>query len=749
MKKTFKLLALILALVMVLSAFPVFGFADDDTGEGDTGEPESSVVQIDICEEDGQSGIQSALDRARDNATDEKPYYINVGAGTYWLDYSLHIYSNTYLKLDEETTFIKIEKDDKRAGDNMIKTGSWGIDDASGYFYKNITIDGGNWNENFMGNTAVKLVHGKNITVKNIHLSNITDSHFMEVAAVNGITIDNCSFTDQVHDSNLVAKEDANEAIQFDLLNARHINGYSHMEDEVDYLNHNITVTNCTFKNLNRGIGSHTAVNGKYYKNVVFKNNTFSGIRSNAIICFNMQNVDISGNTISSVGNGIEFDAMTANANGFIPSNDEGFVPKIQTSNAKIYNNKITVTGTDAANAIYIRGSKFLSAVKNTEGYTMPAANYYISGVTISKNTLSVKGANSCPIILTNTKSSVVDNNTITGARADYIGIYIKGGCTAVSVTNNKINAKCLEGIKALDYPGNMKYAPISVDKIDKNVIPYASKFGIRLTDTIANSVSSNTISNTGAESILVEGGKSPKLLINNNKITSPKGRAVYVKGPATIGNINYNTISNPAGDAIVLNEKVVSNRIGQNTITGGRRSIWLIASSAKSVDANVISGCSDLGLCFENSASCQKVSANKISKCKNIAIRVHKNCSVKLYPNTFSGNKVNGYVVSGTKNYTVGNLAYVKSAAKKNGKTIRVTWNKNTKATGFYVYRSTKATSGFSLIGKVSSKYNYYNDKTAKAGTYYYYRVMAYRNIPGSKAVQYSSYNTSAKAKR
>lgn len=63
--------------------------------------------------------------------------------------------------------------------------------------------------------------------------------------------------------------------------------------------------------------------------------------------------------------------------------------------------------------------------------------------------------------------------------------------------------------------------------------------------------------------------------------------------------------------------------------------------------------------------------------------------------------------------------------------KYARLTWKKNTKATGYEIYRSTKKNSGYKKIATLTSKSKVsYTDKTVKKNKTYYYRVKAYRTL-------------------
>lgn len=84
-------------------------------------------------------------------------------------------------------------------------------------------------------------------------------------------------------------------------------------------------------------------------------------------------------------------------------------------------------------------------------------------------------------------------------------------------------------------------------------------------------------------------------------------------------------------------------------------------------------------------------------------------------------------------------------TAAKK--KFIRLKWDKNTKATGYIIYRSTKKNSGYKEIKRFSSKAKVsYKDKNVKKRKVYYYKIQTYKNT--SKQTYYSKKTTAIKAR-
>ena len=67
-------------------------------------------------------------------------------------------------------------------------------------------------------------------------------------------------------------------------------------------------------------------------------------------------------------------------------------------------------------------------------------------------------------------------------------------------------------------------------------------------------------------------------------------------------------------------------------------------------------------------------------------------------------------------------------SITSVNNKYLRLDWNRNAKAAGYVIYRSSKKSSGYKKIATITSnKKLYYKDKTVKPGRTYYYRVKSY----------------------
>lgn len=143
--------------------------------------------------------------------------------------------------------------------------------------------------------------HCQNVQIENIHFTNMNTGHFLEIDAAKNLTVRNCRFT------NASRKSPYNkEAINIDTPDAL-TGGLTLSWSKPDKTpNQNIVIENCSFSNLQRGVGTHKysqkKVNGKwalncYHENMIIRNNTFSNIKETAIFMMNWKNVNIAGNT--------------------------------------------------------------------------------------------------------------------------------------------------------------------------------------------------------------------------------------------------------------------------------------------------------------------------------------------------------------------------------------------------------------------------------------------------------------------
>lgn len=769
-----KLLSLFLVLVLFVN-FLVPSLAIDE---------EPTSTEIIITQEEGDNGLYNALYEAKANATPENPYIIRVMPGTYIMNGAYHIFSNTSLIAEEGAKFVLNYQD------NMLKVGTTGSDPASGYEYENITVSGGDWDANGYVATMFKFVHAKNCVIENVTAHNLKDAHFVEVAAVDGFNLHNCNF----YDMN-VTVADGREAIQIDVLHSEHIAGYVHLNDEIDYLCKNITISGCVFNGVRRAIASHTAVHGKYFENVTITNNSFLNTEEKSILCCNMKNLVIANNYINGADVGIELKNIDKNGSGYyLSANTRAYdnKPNIEPTVAQIHDNTV-ITKTN--HAILVNGVKLAQAVQG-KGDKIPAGDYYINNVKIYNNNITAFGK-FCPVKAQFSKNVYIYNNTINKNSTSETAVYVSDGCTGAAVYSNNFNSKTINAVRVTNL--NDGYPKGSVSKISSNTFAGVTDYAIRVSDSAADVIESNTVAKALKAGIQIDKNKLSTSVnkisantvknseigirimtatakeISSNKIASSNSNAIQVDSKSVANNILKNTITSAGVNGIAIKQSnagyVMSNtitspaqngvfcyegakvtKVSANKISGAKSDAIRITESAISyIDSNVISSAKNYGINAYGSSKTQisVIKANTVSSC-NYGIRIAKGPKANIYVNSLSKNKSgNKYLVSGSKNYNLSNLSAVKLTAKKSGKTIKLTWAKKSTVSGYIIYRSTKATSGFAKLGTAGAKATTFTDKKAAAGKTYYYRILPYYKVPGSSVVLYANYTTSKAVKR
>ena len=379
-----------------------------------------------------EEGFQKALDVARDSKKKNVTYRIKVPAGTYKAGSCFNVYSNTYIDLTGVTLV--------RTSDNaMIRFGRG--DDVkiiSGYSgFKNITIHGGKidgqGSQRHYKASLLRWAHASNVTIEDMTFTNTYNSHSIEFAASQNVKINKCVFSDY-H-----GKTDTNnEAIQIETLHKKHFTPYGKYDETP---NKNISVTNCTFKNVQRGVGTHAAIAGNYHSKIKIENNTFTNIPGYAIIATNYVNSTIKNNKIKNCAAGIMFRNM---ANTFYPSeiSKKSTISK-KSSNSVIANNQIEVTDKKYKNVNY--GIQLMGENRTKKQNGVPKGDYRVYGVKVYGNTIDLKNA-AYGIWLNGTGNIQVNNNVINMKIPK--GVSGKSGGTAIrsiystgsKITGNRIS---------------------------------------------------------------------------------------------------------------------------------------------------------------------------------------------------------------------------------------------------------------------------------------------------------------------
>lgn len=452
--------------------------------------------------------LQDAFYVAQEKATANKRYVIVVEPASYNLGFSLHMYRYTTLYAVGSTFNLKGHQG------NMLKVGDVGEigDTRKGYYYDGITVNGGVWNGNRTKKPIYRAAHCKNLLIQNAVFKSCVNTHLMEVAALDGFTVRNCTFQDGYRASGKKSSL-ANEAIQIDITEKKH---FQAVASQI-ITSRNITIENNTFKNVLRGVGSHTEWVGLPITNVKITGNTFTDIPSIAIECLNYQNCLVENNTLERCGRGISVFSIHENANGMYNSKKKAS----KTLNAKtiIRNNIIQVQNTDVSvsSGIAVQGAKLKKATKG-DGDKIAKGNYMVSNVQIYRNTITTKAMG---IIIRDSKKITMKNNSITAnGKGENYGILVTDGSDGVNIQANSVTAAKVGGITAR----NAKNVKILSNTVI--VKTAGKKYGIMSADGSANVKIGGNVVNAKGTGILVR--RTKKANVYRNKITGAKKKNQY-----------------------------------------------------------------------------------------------------------------------------------------------------------------------------------------------------------------------------
>lgn len=412
------------------------------------------------------SDFQQALLNAKEKGTSDHIYKIHITKDLK-VTQLVGIYSNTMIVVDKNVKIIR----NLSAGDGgtTFRIGQPGSS-ASGYYYKNITIQGGIWDGNVRkgdtGFCTFKVNHAKNVKFLNMTIQNDLEGHMIEAGAVDGLTVSKVNFKNhQCYNKAHKNKNDYyehEEALQLDvnLYETTAIGDYDKCQ------NKNITVDKCNFINVGRGIGSHNSIDGCYFTNMKFTNNTFKNVKSYAIGCINYRNSKIQNNKILNCGSGILFVNSKPNYKGYTGTyvvNDWKLKVNSAKDNSVISGNTITINSPKSkdSRALYINGNKIskqaiykkgLNPANGLSGYQgYLKGDHRINGLTVTKNNITVK--NMTAVFYKGIRNSTFSNNNITFTGNQKIAYY---GLTMDSMPDQYNENVTVSGNKIKNFNGGI-----------------------------------------------------------------------------------------------------------------------------------------------------------------------------------------------------------------------------------------------------------------------------------------------------
>lgn len=772
------------------------------------GEIQNQIVQLDTQENtDITEDLNAALMTAAQNSSAQYPVTVNIPAGEYTISGCIHIYSNTILDLTSGVT-IKYSAN-ASANQNMLLSGTNGkykgqqdynnSEECKEYNgFENITIKGGTWIGSVYNSSVLfRIAHAKNVTLDGVTFIGGGGLHQMEVAAIDGFYVRNCTFRDF---DGAYENGKKMEALQLDIPCSTTTFKDFYLDGTILK---NVEITGCNFENVPRGIGTHSMLIGAYHDGIKINNNKFKNIFEEAIICLGYKNCEINNNTFTDCAAGILFKFFNNNGSGMYTTVFDG-MPYGRSAeydaNTVISGNVIQTVFSATCNEIVgikVYGLNSGVALEGTDKSQIAANDYYISGVTVCDNSITTAGYG---IRFLDTKNSIIRNNTIissgvseydgnceeydgiqlsngsTNINVDanpaisYFprnGIYLRNGSSASSISSNAISGCLSNGISL--------YTDCAVNGISANTITNCLNSGIKASTRCSlGDISSNMITGVTNEAGVVVYNSSLSGLITQNTITTGNCYGIKASKNSVISAISANAFSDSKKNAIyVFGDSTVAGGITSNTITNVKTPINILSTSNDLlIDSNNISGAYSNVVVIDtktnkstvaimnNSISGNKTSSGIWVKSGRFAaqgntiqnvgkgIATQTSASGSIFENIFKSTVKTKMNLNGKTSYSFG---YKKMAAKKLESRARgkctISWNKYKYANQYEIQYSTR--SDFSKdvktikAGKVRDNVTLSGLKSKKT---YYVRIRAINVLNGVKV--YNSYGTIKKIK-
>ena len=452
--------------------------------------------------------IQRALNR---NSVSQRMHLtVKIPAGTYSLDKTLYVYSNTTVLVDENATFV-LTSDKYKV---MLSSYNYQYDKGGYEHIQNVEIDGGTWDGNGISGEMIRFIHGKNITVKNVTIQNVSGgAHQITFAGVQNGLIENCHLGDFKGKYSAVK-----EAIHLDVVHSKSLVPGTVTYDDTP--NENIVIRGNTIENYPRAIGSHSFVKGVYQKNITITGNTFRNISEEAVNIYGYVNCQVTNNTMEEVGTGIRIYTL-------LPTGKQLTALSATKVEEVPDSYDIVLKGNDIKSA-----KKYGIQLYGNQEQPM-------KGVTIIGNTIEKTKDNGIMLYMYSV-GNIVKGNQIAEAGNQGIGIYQFSSYN--KVRNNQIKKANSHGIYVADSKGTLiKGNTISKSgkhgiwlakdshytKIVQNKVVQSKEIGIGMIDCNGNVITNNTV--VGASKFAFYSRRCKKMTYTGNEYKKITGKEEYI----------------------------------------------------------------------------------------------------------------------------------------------------------------------------------------------------------------------------
>ncbi len=703
-------------------------------------------------EKDDSAAINEALKKAMNSSSTT---VVDIGKGTYYLGTTLHIYSNTYLRIDKDAVLINlnpmapmIEAMHVRQ-DGSLCNGRTSKCTMGGYKqFENITIQGGTFDQNDSagkGSATVMLFrHGANLCLLNLTIKN-GNSTYVNLAGTDMASLEGCSFLQSAgKNTNLYT-----EAVHIGVCSSSD-QTYAYPFDQT--VSQNISISSCTFDGLMSGVGNHVN-SSALCNNLIIKDSTFENIKGYCLNAYSLKGVTMTGQktlVISSAG-GI------ANLNQCkdVRLNDIDYVNSSVSQSTDPNLSPLSFISTSASlNKISID-----SKVKNNGIYIYKNSD-------ISLADLTLKNPGKAGIRIGNKSLLTLTNGTISDTGSH--GIYLTG-FSNLKLSNTDLEAcgkdalYCKESKLSLSQcqiikPGQNGISLINTSSqiLDGLSISSPARSGVRLLNNKKTKLKNLTIKDAGLSSISVL--SSTGLSIISSNLLDSKGTGLNATD-STI-TISGSLIESPTKEGLLAENSKITLKTSQIK-KAGSYGISLDKCSKSKILENSISNSNKSGIIIKESEKVT-ISKNTISQNQGINIEASgsfkQNTSLSInynrlmsgfgYRNVYFGSYIKdsdasfntigsgGIGGKASAKYQKENNSTLQEAPTpeitsisydKTSKGLLIIFTPNKKANGYYIYRQNK-NGEYVKIATVGNGVGSYLDKKKKtSGKSYSYKIVLF----------------------
>lgn len=510
--------------------------------------------------------FQSALDVAKTNGTE---LVVRVGPGTYLLDRTLHIFSDTKLSLDEKAVLVRRDSVDKTMlmGMHLASDGTKCLKEETcghgGYSQvRNVTVEGGVWDAAASASENVgilHLCHGSNIVVRAGVFKHATN-HAINMSATCESLVDGCTFSDQVRytgtDADFWGDIAVGDETRFPAIETIHFDSATHIGETGNYPEDGTpcigaVVKDCVFGNVFAGAGNHHeyAAAANRPRGLDVTGCRFNGLLGAAVMAFGFDGVTVADNEFCDGARLVQGDGSTDVdiLRNTAEKAENQIIALRRCERSRVFSNDLSDT---KEHAVAIDGGS-ASVAGNNIGKTGQFGVYAYGGATVSANGNTVRGSGSNGIAAESSVLIAQDNIVDETAGA---GIYLtdaSGSCVTINTIANSgshaIFAQRTDGVRLVG-----------------NGIQNCAGNGILFMDCANAEASGNFVWHSKGHAFCCSGGSA---VLEGNSADELEQNGIYLASGASVvaeGNIISNSKMHgiclvEAGDTQILNGSVYS----------------------------------------------------------------------------------------------------------------------------------------------------------------------------------------------